>query len=178
MKRCMILCALSIVWVVNGFQDYAIDLQPIWQNLDSNQATTKQFGGKWILAGSITFKKRSGESVALHSLRLQWKGPRISSLFGTLYKKRDGLEFLPLEENMICDGIWLPAEQALLLPFDKKIALGLSNTFYLVLTLSEESESLLKKGMFALDERILPEPYTHLLRGQQIALAYHQTQVS
>lgn len=178
MKQAIILCALSTFLTASAFQDYAIDLQPIWQNLDSNQATNKQFGGKWILAGSITFKKRSGESVALHSLRLQWKGPHISSLFGTLYKKRDGQEFLPLEENMICDGVWLPQQQALVLNFDKKIALGLSNTFYLVLTLSEECESLLKKGVFALDERILPEPYTHLLRGQQIALAYHQTTVS
>lgn len=159
-------------------QDYSIDLQPIWKNLEANEASAKQFGGKWILVGSITFKKRSKENVALHSLRLQWNGAHIPSLFGTLYKKVDGKTFLPLEENMICDGTWLPHQQALVLNFNKKISLGLTNTFYVVLTIPEESEALLKDGVFALDERILPEPFTNLLQGQQIAFAYHETSYS
>lgn len=174
MKKIILFFSFLISSASFCMHDFSITLEPIWKDLESNQAATQQFGGKWILIGSITFKKKSGETVFLHNLRLQWKGSAITTLFGTLYKKVDGKTFLPLEENMICDGTWYPHDQSLVLNFNKKITLGISNTFYLVLTVPEDVEQQLKKGYFALDEKMLPEPFIQYMHGQQIALAYHE----
>ena len=155
-------------------QELDIHLEPIWQNLETNPAKIKQFGGKWILIGSITFKKRSRDTIYLNNLHLCWQGKPINNLIGTLYKKTAGKDFLPIEENVVCDGAWNNQQQKLLLTFDKQFALGLNNTFYLVLTVPETLEPDLRQGSFTLDEKSLPEPFKFYLHNKQLALAYRK----
>src|SRR5260370_11531435 len=67
--------------------DFAIIIEPKWQDLEQEPANAKKFGGKLILVGSITVKKRSKEHVALSKIYLRWQGKPIDTLVGSLYKK-------------------------------------------------------------------------------------------
>lgn len=152
---------LSVVGslILAAAEDFKIILEPRWQNLDSNILTTDHFDGKWILIGSITFKKKAKEAVNLQRIYLRWKGEKIDSLLGSLYRKSPDKEFLAIEENLICDGRWNSAQQTLMLDFDEQQSLGLVNIFYLVLTVPEKLEGTVKKGSFDIVHSWLPEPF-------------------
>ena len=62
-------------------------------------------------------------------------GENIENLISSLYKKVPNKEFLPIEDNLICDGIWNKKTQTIILPFEEKETLGPSTKFYLVLTI-------------------------------------------
>lgn len=146
---------------------------PQWQDLESNEKKVKEFGGKWILAGSITFKKKAKDTVHLHRIYLQWNGDRIESLSGSLYKADADKPFLPIQENLVCDGVWNKCQQTLMLNFDKKETLGFANTFNVVLTVPDQLEETLKSGYFNLMPNYLPEPFKMCARKDPLFLAFN-----
>ena len=68
--------------------NFDIVLKPKWRNLDNNNNKKDiDFGGKWILVGSITFKKKSKEPLFIDTISLRWNGEPITNLIASLYKK-------------------------------------------------------------------------------------------
>jgi hypothetical protein len=58
-----------------------------------------------------------------------------------------------------------------MLPFDEKETLGPKTTFYLVLTIPETIEPILKQGSFCLEEQCLPRPFKESARKEELTLA-------
>lgn len=138
---------------------FQIIIKSMWQDLEPDDKACEQFGSKWILVGTITFKKKSKEPVELNQLLLQWKGDKLDNLTGSLYIKNNNEEFMPIEDHLICDSAWNKKNQTLLLKFDSQQTLGFINTFYLVLTIPLHTESSIKKGYFNLDHQCLPDQF-------------------
>jgi hypothetical protein len=160
---------------VHAAENFDITLKSKWCDLDGNCSKETDFGGKWILVGSITFKKRSKDPVSIENIRLLWKGDTIDHLTGSLYKKDLDKDFLPIEENLICDSEWNKAKQTLVLNFDEKENLGPTTVFYLVLTVPGSIEPLLKKGSFCIEEQCLPKPFKHCAQHEKLSLAINDT---
>lgn len=158
----------------NTLEDFSILLESKWQNLEHNQEKNKAFGGKWILIGSIIFEKKSEEVISINKINLQWNGDNIENLIGSLYKKHPEKNFIPIQDNLVCDGIWNKTKQLLMLKFDNKLSLGPTTTFYLVLTIPEHIEPVLKKGSFCLEEHCLPDPFKHCAHKRQLSIAINE----
>jgi len=139
--------------------DFKIIINPLWYDLEKNSINAEKFGGKWILAGNITFRKKAKELVNLDHLYLQWEGEKIDNLLGSLYQKNVDKKFAPLEANLVCDGIWNASQQTLKLNFDRKQSLGPVNVFCLVLTVPKSIEQTLRHGKFHIAHEALPEPF-------------------
>src|SRR5690606_26613410 len=114
--------------------DYAIQIEALWQPLETDISKNKIFGGTWVLAGSVTFKKKAKDLVRLQAIHLQWKGPHRENLMGLLYQKETDKDFLPIEENLVCDSLWNKSKQTMVFNLPKRQALGISQIFYIVLT--------------------------------------------
>ena len=155
---CVLLCSITSIVAENNFQ---LILEPKWHNLESNTGREQQFGGKWILIGSITFRKKihTKDDITLTKLYLHWKGEPLTELLGSLYRKNNAKEFLPIQENLLCDGAWNKKKQTLKLTFDQEQTLGLISTFYLVLTVPSNLEPILRRGRFELEHSELPEVF-------------------
>jgi hypothetical protein len=156
-------------------EPFKVVVESKWQNLDLDANRIKLFGGKWILAGSITFKKRSTEAVFLDEIQLSWKGEKIEQLIGSLYEKNETGDFLPIEKYFVCDSNWKKSTQQLFLRFNQPVTLGAINTFYLVLTLPESIESILQNGSFYIGQAGLPLPYREYVKDHELAIALHAT---
>lgn len=178
MKICvytLLLCALTCARFARAEQEtFKVVVEPLWHSLDSDPLRIQQFGGKWILAGSITFKKRSSEAVFLDELQLAWKGEKIEQLVGSLYEKNEAGAFIPIEKYFVCDSNWKKSTQQLLLRFEHPLTLGAINTFYLVLTVPEDIEHILKNGSFYIEQAGLPLPYREYVKDHELALALHE----
>lgn len=139
-------------------------IEPHWQNLEHSAEHASRFGGQWILAGSITFKKKTKRPLFLTELHLTWHGPHVTNLLGSLYDKPLDKTFMPIEDSLLCDGSWNEKTQTLLLRFNTKKALSAVDIFYLVLTVPHHLEPELKKGYFDIQAVSVPEPlsfHTH-----------------
>ncbi len=139
--------------------NFQLILEPHWQPFEPHAQHMLASQDEWILVGSITFKKKAKENVQLARLNLQWKGPAIDTMFGSLYVKKQDKDFLPLQDNLICDGSWNKTQQTLKLTFDQQRSLGSVNVFYLVLTIPKHAKPALKKGSFEIVATCLPEPF-------------------
>lgn len=159
------------IFAASRIDDFVITLDPTWQILECDHNKCKEFGGKWVIIGSITFKKKAKEPVNLTRLYLRWNGAHLDTLVGSLYKKQEDKDFLAIQENLLCDGTWDVANQTLLCNFDKKQTLGLTNIFYVILTIPESIEPLIKQGSFELVTHYLPEQFQPAT-NQQLSLAY------
>lgn len=131
-----------------------------WENLDTTASAESQqtFGGKWILAATITFKNKTTETIYLHELDLEWQGIELSKLNATLFRCDLNRPFVPLEENVIADGTWSAHYQTLQFSFKTKERLQPTHTFALVLTVPSELEKEIKTGHFKLLPKTLPQP--------------------
>lgn len=152
-------------------EDFNITLQPKWINLDQTNDSECEFGGKWILAGSITFKKKIKEQVSIKQIIMKWTGGNIDNLVASLYKKDLGKDFVPIEDNVVCDGVWHKTKQTLIFNFEDRETLGPITVFYLVLTVPESLEPILATGSFCIDERCLPEPFKECTQDKSLLLA-------
>lgn len=151
----------------------SITLKPMWQNLEPNPEKIEQFG-KWLLVGSLTFKKRTETKVRMRELRLKWHGPFLEHLTASLYKENHEKHFIPLQENVICDGQWNKKEQTLFLRFEHEEQLCAVNTFYLVLTVPQNIEKHLEHGAFTIPQASLPDPFKKAVkRNESLVLAAH-----
>ena len=179
MKR-YIQCILSIIASTLPIQvckaeSFNIILKSKWCDLDGNCTKAAEFGGKWILVGSITFKKRCKDPISMETINLHWNGEMIDNLTASLYRKNLDKElFLPIEENLICDGIWNKKKQTLILNFDEKENLAPTTVFYLVLTVPELIEPILKRGAFYLEEQCLPKPFKQCAQNEKLSLAINE----
>ena len=147
-----------------------------WCDLDGNCKKAVQFDGKWMLVGSITFKKKLKDPISIDTLNLRWDGDHLDNLIASLYKKNISKDFLPIEDNLICDGLWNKKKQTLILNFDEKETLDPTTIFYLVLTIPETIEPLIKKGSFRLEEECLPQQFKHCAQNEKLSLAINDTQ--
>ena len=175
MKR-LIQIMLSTVISIASIPCYSRDsfdivLKSKWQELDGSDSKCADFGGKWILVGSITFKKRSKSPVFVDEMNLRWHGEQLDNLTGSLYKKTPGKDFFAIEENLICDGIWNQKTQTLIFDFDEKENLGPTTVFYLVLTVPDTVETILKKGYFSLANNCLPRAFKQCAQNEKLTLA-------
>jgi len=152
-------------------EEFRVVLEAKWKDLENNAQKRKQFGSKWILAGSIVFKKRSSDIIFLDEIQLTWKGKKINNLIASLYEKNDTGSFLPIEKYHLCDSMWKLSTQQLFLKFNRPFALGAVNTFYLVLTVPEEIETKLKCGHFCITQHGLPFPYRKYVGSHNLSLA-------
>lgn len=180
MKRsiqCVLLIIASTLPIqVCKAENFNIILKSKWCDLDENCSKATEFGGKWILVGSITFKKRCKNAVCIETINLHWNGEPLDNLIASLYKKNlDKENFLPIEENLICDGIWNKTKQTLVLNFDEKENLAPTTVFYLVLTVPESIEPILKKGSFCLEEQCLPKPFKQCAHNEKLTLAINES---
>jgi len=172
MRYALVFGAALAALTTNADQEpFKVLLEAKWENLDSNPQRIKKFGGKWILVGSITFKKRSSEVLFLDEIQLTWEGDQIPRLTGSLYQKNDTSAFLPIEKYFLCDSLWKSSTQQMLLKFHQPITLGSVNTLYLVLTVPEELENKLKKGKFKLEHVGLPMRYRQYVEGHSLSIA-------
>lgn len=158
-------------------ENFDICLKSKWQELDNNCDRCTNFGGKWVVVGSITFKKRSKEPIAIEAINLHWHGERLDQLIGSLYRKIPGKDFLALESNLVCDGVWNERKQTLMLDFDEKQNLGPTTVFYLVLTMPSSIEPILKNGYFCLENDCLPRPFKHSTHNEKLFLAINDAPV-
>lgn len=169
MKKCisMILMSIIVSLHANTDNEFAIAIEPHWQDIDSNNYNhAERFGGKWILVGSITFKKKAKDPVNLTRLYLHWNGAPLDTLAASLYREAQHKQFLPLEDFLMCDGTWNRLTQTLMLDFEKQESLGLANTFHLVLTVPSHLEQTIKHGSFTIVKNRLPDPF-------QVAMSPH-----
>lgn len=173
MKRFWLLAIISSQCVAgNVSTNYYVHLEPQWVNLDPKSEHEKQFGGKWVLVGSITFRKKSREDIKLEHLALKWHGEQLDNLSGSLYKKLPEKDFIPIEDNVLSDSTWNKADQMLVFDFkQRRQTLGPLNIFYLVLTIPESVHNKLQHGHFSLTHTHLPEPYQEFARSNPLNLA-------
>jgi hypothetical protein len=155
-------------------ENFQVLLEPLWKDLENNAQKAQDFGGRWILAGSITFKKRAKDTLHLNKIYLQWKGQTIDGLIASLYLKDDDEKFMPIQDNLVCDGVWSKNNQTLMLNFEEQHTLGPTNIFYLVLTVPTDLELVLKDGSFKLLPSHLPEPYKMAARQNHLSIAYEK----
>ena len=65
---------------------------------------------------------------------------------------------MPIEDNLICDGVWNQKNQCLVLDFNhRKQTLGACTIFYLVFTVPDAIEPALKNGYFRITKINLPD---------------------
>jgi hypothetical protein len=161
----------SAVLTTHTTEECSIILTSKWCDLDGNCKKAIQFEGKWMLVGSITFKKKAKDPIYIDTISLHWNGEQLDNLIASLYKKNISKDFLPIEDNLICDGIWNKKKQTLILNFDEKETLDPTTIFYLVLTIPETVEQLLKTGSFQIEEESLPQPFKHCAQSEKLSLA-------
>src|SRR5580658_9675791 len=82
-------------------ENFQVLLEPLWEDLENNAQKAHDFGGRWILAGSITFKKKAKDTLHLNKIYLQWHGNKIENLIASLYLRDDDEKFLPIQDNLI-----------------------------------------------------------------------------
>jgi len=116
--------------------------------LESTSAASKKEKGVWI--SSITLKSK--EAFKLKKFKIQWVGERIDDLSAALFvKKRSEPSVIPIEKNLICDGIWDQRNQQIIFFLNEKIIA--TNKYHLVLSFPQKLESNLKKGKFILSKQ-------------------------
>lgn len=168
----IVLFATTVTQLQTYQELFKITLEPLWHSLDTDQHNN--FGGKWIVVGSINFKKKSNENVQLSSLQLLWKGKKLNNLIASLYKKEFNKPFLAIEENLICDGIWNQTQQKLILKFNKQESLHAYDSYYLVLTIPTQMESIITQGSFEIEQTMLPHQLKDSI-SQSLTLTLNNT---
>ena len=105
---------------------------------------------KCVWVSSITFKSKKALKLTL--IKLRWRGDRVNKLFASLFHKRDNeLTVVPIEENLVSDGIWDKKKQEITFNLDEKIVAV--NKYYLVINFPYNCERALKEGFFVVSEK-------------------------
>lgn len=152
-----------------------VSLSPLWQDLEGSPERAQTFGGKLMLVGAITFKKRMPEHIKLQKLSLRWQGPnneQLPDLACSLYQKDLNKEFLPIQEFLVCDGMWNATKQLIDFTFDQTKTLSTYDIFYVVITVPELHEDTIKKGSFVLLDSSLPEIIKESIHNKPLILSF------
>ncbi len=153
---------------------FDIIIDTTWEHLSEHDLHKEKFNGKWIELGTITFKKNSNENVYLDEIILVWKGQEtFSSLEATLYKQKcPSKKFLPIDENLVCDGQWRQDKQELVMRFNQRESLGTTTIFHVIITVPQDLEHKIAGGQFTLKKHCLPEQYKQCVHDQSISVAH------
>ncbi len=90
---------------------------------------------------------KSKEALRLNNLTFEWVGASLDDISASLYNKKNyEKQIIPIEDNLVSDGIWNKKSQALSFSLDEKIVAV--NTYYLVLSFPQRLESTLTSGKF------------------------------
>ena len=156
----LIICCCSSLESKN----YELLIEPAWKRLDINDKLAARMGGALIHAGTIVLKKKVRSIAYLDDITLEWHGSKLTRLSASLYKNQPGKRFLAIEQNCVCDSVWFCDEQKLVLRLLPPQLVESFNNYYLVLTVSQEIEPLIKRGFFTVVPRsgghVLPESLT------------------
>jgi hypothetical protein len=133
-----------------------LNLKPLWQEL---QTDDQSLGGRWILVGTLTFRKKVLEPINLTTLMLSWHGNKIDTLQASLYRTEINEPFLAINDYWVADGGWSTEKQRLRFKMDHTKGLSAITTFHLVLTVPANTEQALKTGFFAVERSHLPLQY-------------------
>lgn len=140
---------LNICTFVYGNQSsldfFSLRATATWREYPFNIPQINFHKEKWAWACSLTFKSK--EPVKLSSLILQWKGEKLSNLAAALYQKKEReAAVIPIQQNLVCEGIWNKSMQQLVFrPNEKVVAV---NKYYLMVSFPKEVEKKIKKGKF------------------------------
>lgn len=158
----MLLLGLVLVYIQisadnspNSIYENITNLSPLFQlcttstwkefELNNNLPEFKQ--KKWAWIGLITMKSKI--PLKLKTLNLQWYGRKINKLQASLYQKKEkDSTLIPIQQNLVCDGIWDSKKQELTFHVNQKVVS--INNYYLVLSFSKNEETALKLGRFTL----------------------------
>lgn len=152
--------------------DFCVSLEPCWRSLGSAASEKSDiFGGKWLLVGVITVKKRVKESVSLCQLNFQWQGDYIDQLIGSLYCVAHDKKFLPTDDFLVSDAVWNHKKQQLQFKFNCATQLNTHTVFYLVLTVPEAVERVLRCGSFTIVQHCLPLQMQDALSKKNLTLS-------
>lgn len=151
--------------------EYEVQIKSKWEDLEQSTRRTKQFGGKWIWAGTFVFKKRSRDPISLSSLDISWEGKKIKHLTGSLFKKESNKDLLPVEDALLSDGKWNSTQQTLHFAFNESENLNPVNTFCLVLTIPKRLESVLRKGHFVVKQTTLPSQFQSVVKKRTLSFS-------
>jgi hypothetical protein len=164
-------CLLFICMATNASQ-YQLNVNPSWQMLNKRTEIADQLGGNWVLVGILNFKKKTRETIFLDQLEIMWEGEPLASLPSTLYKKQADKPFIPLQDYVICDGIWNAHRQEIVFKFEKPYQLNGTTCFYLVLTIPDHLEPVIRKGIFNIKHTALPELFKTCLKSKRCSLSF------
>lgn len=149
-------CCMHACTALRAAKEITVTVKPQWDYLLAGKPGQYPFNTRWILAAHLIFKKTAKEPVRLAQLTLRWRGPRVDNLIASLYTALPSKPFLPIEEQLVCDGTWNATQQTLMLPFDEEQTLGAFNVYYLVLSVPPTMEHVLKLGSFVIDALTVP----------------------
>ncbi len=101
---------------------------------------------KWAWTSSLVIKSK--QPMKLTNLVLQWHGNKMPQLFASLYQKKEREpSVVPIQKNLVCDGVWDVKKQQLSFTLNEKIVA--INKYHLVLSYPKHIEHMIKKGKFA-----------------------------
>lgn len=155
-KACLAIFIGITAYHANG-QLCTLQTHAEWENLERRPSTSQRFGSKLILVGTLSFKKRAHEPIILEHLHLQWHGAYIETLSTSLYHKKNNQKFIPLEDNLICDGVWNKEKQRIIFKFNKPYGLSAHTQFYVVLSIPADIEAAMKTGWLSIEKNSMPE---------------------
>jgi len=171
-NRTIIVIIFLSTYACNQADNFAVTIRPQWDDLEKTADRSERFGGKWIVAGKIQFKKMAKEPTTLKKIVLNWHGKPMENLCASLYRKEATKSFKPIERYLVCDGEWNKQAQALSLNFDRHVHLNTVSNFYLVLTVPNSVQETLKNGHFELSQNGIPAPFRDCLKRGSCSLSF------
>ena len=172
-------CVILSVYLTttNGFldkerPDYEFYFTPMWIPLDNPEHSRLFDKTIWVLVGTFTIRMK--EPIHLHSLSLKWTGPEPIEIHSASLYRGSKTTLKATDDYLIADGQWLYENeyQKLIFNFPQTEKLYISNTFYLVLTISKDSENILTKGTFEILPDNLPGCLQRSLKHAPVYLTF------
>ena len=140
----------------NALKDrlFSLTTTSTWREFSTTSATPAHSIKKdtWVLVGKINLKSK--DSLLLDELKARWLGGNLGAhVVASLYSKKSRQAQLPIpiEENLICDGVWHPATKEFVFPVQKKLVA--SDIYYLMINIDKRHEKLLRTGRFEICHR-------------------------
>lgn len=124
---------------------FSLSTTTTWKEFMLNPSLDELKDERWVWTTLLTFKSK--KAFKLHTLTLRWKGKQLDTLSASLYQKQKYYDpLIPIEKNLIADGVWNKNKQILIFSLDEKLIA--INEYYLLLSFATDKEPLIKSGKF------------------------------
>jgi hypothetical protein len=152
--------------------DYEIHFTPTWISLDDPHHMPLFKETAWVQVGILTIRMK--DPSHLHSLVLKWIGKEPIEIHSASLYRGYGKVCKATDDYLIADGQWHinPPHQLLIFYFPTAEKLYVSNTFYLVLTITRNSEKIVSKGTFQILPNSLPSTLQKCLQQVPVYLTF------